>query len=211
MLYAIQGNSVRWFFTPEEDHHLFATFTQYDENAEVIVRGNWDEGLVFSPVIYKGRRPKDGTNGSFPIIAVSGVSGSIKTIATPLEHLKVSRLIVHHLKPMATIACKLTKDRRELLVYPQIIEPAEAEQVVIQHNESTTGSTAPSKIEDPATEQQANESTEQQPMSSEAWALELINEINALLVANPTIAVIVDQTGKDTKFVRKVIKRRQII
>lgn len=214
MLYAIQGPNVRFFFSEEEDKHLFSTFAQYEERAEVIIKGNWNEGLIFSSTIHIGHRPKDGSNGRFPIVSIPGETASIKTISTPLDYLKVSRLVVNHLPTTATIRCKKVQDRRELLVYPQIIEyQNEPEPSKIETNISATMQTTTLQSNANAIKPTIEANAEQSAttMSSEAWALELVNEINVLLVKNPTIAVVANDSGKDIKFVRKIIKRRQIV
>jgi hypothetical protein len=227
-MYAIQGNNIRWFFTPEEDEHLFATFAKFDGVAEIAVRGNWNEGLSFTPVIRKGRASNDPNAGSFPIVTLQDhLQQNIKTITVPVDYLKLSRQFISTLEPIAIIRVRKTLDRHELTVYPKIVESVQ-DYKDERKSEDTPSTAIPDEIAAEATEVspdiskpivdqiRASESDKPNPIStndtnSVGWAFELINEINTILANHPDITVTTENDGKSIKFVRRIVTRRQIV
>ncbi len=224
MIYAIQGASVRWFLAPEEESHLFSLFDLKDATAEIKVSGNWNEGLVFKPVIYKSRRSPNIVNGSFALESLIAPGDLvIKTITTPIDYLKIARTSLSTLRPSANILCRLSKQTRELTLYPtQILDADVSKPEVVETTNfvETLGEEPSSEVhaalsEDPQDfASDPSEGITGDDLASESegiiWVKEVVAEINGILASHPEITVSVGETGKNVKFVRRVITRRTI-
>ncbi len=117
MMYAIQGNSVRMFLSPEENYHLFANFDPGNNQTELMVQGNWYQGLIFKPIANNYKRHAL----SFPIIRIPQGEAIISSVLIPVDVLKLSRN-TKTIKNKAYIYCHPEPDAT-IKAYPvQIIE-----------------------------------------------------------------------------------------
>ena len=116
MLYAVQGNHIRWIFSAEEDHHLFEQFDMINATVDIQIRGNWNEGFIFKPVISQNGR-YDRPNGPFPVQKMP--QSEIRSIVTSFEFLKVNRIVLKDIREQAEIQCNRSRNTRELMVYPK--------------------------------------------------------------------------------------------
>jgi hypothetical protein len=225
-MYAIQGNHVRWFLSPEEDRHLFGLFDLNNVIAEIVISGNWNEGLTFKPVVYKSARGINANKGSYTVQPINGPDDLIvKTISVPLEALKLARFTnISSLKPSATVICKESRHSRELTVYPMqtiettIIEQTEARKAPVLPLVKTPVS--PISNEKPPTIQpQPPPKVPHTPLKAISsmsddelvkWTAGLVAAINDILRDNPDIAANVGEDGV-VKFSRKRITRKVIV
>lgn len=157
MMYAIQGQNVRWFFSESEVDHLFNGYDFRLVNPAIKVKGNWNSGLVFRPVITRSSSGNDHSHiGNFPL---EEVNNDIMCICTPRDTIKLAPAALKTVLQTGEIVCDTTRSRT-LVVYPsEIISGDEIVANVNEHSETEHNEQSAMSVEDA----QNTEDTENTP------------------------------------------------